>query len=138
MKKQYILLWLVTLSAFVSCGKTPINGKLDGMWQLTGIEYPQGNHKDTKPEQLYYSFQLHLISLRSPDKKESLGRFKHAGDSLVLSEFRLKYQVDKLTPREELLVYGLNDTITRFKIESLTKESMILKSSYAMLFLRKF
>ncbi|MDC7195075.1 lipocalin-like domain-containing protein, partial [Phocaeicola vulgatus] len=40
-----------------SCDKAPINGKLDGRWQLMTIEYTNGKIEECN--RIYYSIQLH-------------------------------------------------------------------------------
>lgn len=46
-----------------SCNKRPINGPLDGQWQLMTADYPDG--EQVVPDRgLYYCFFLHTASLR--------------------------------------------------------------------------
>ena len=44
--KQIILCVCLLLGVLCSCDKKPINGKLDGRWQLMTIEYNDGSIKE--------------------------------------------------------------------------------------------
>ena len=58
--KRYIIGALLLLMAG-ACGKMPINGDLDGRWQIMKIEYASG--EEEVPERAYYSVALHTINL---------------------------------------------------------------------------
>ena len=55
MRQLLLLLWGLIL--FVGCGKLPINGDLDGQWQIQEIRYTDGRVET--PERAYYCVQLH-------------------------------------------------------------------------------
>ena len=59
-----------------SCDKAPINGKLDGRWQLMTIEYTNGKIEECN--RIYYSIQLHLveISAKGGNGGTHIGRFR--------------------------------------------------------------
>jgi len=116
------------LSFLSSCQKEPINGKLDGMWQLMKIEYK--DKPTVMPDQLYYCIQLHMVQLNGVNKSGGSGTFAHSGDSIhiVIRE----RQISDVAP------YGMNDTIQHFYIEQLSSQKMTLRSSYASLQFRKF
>lgn len=128
MKKKYYLFLSCMLSLLCSCQKEPINGKLDGMWQLMKIEYK--NKPTVIPDQLYLSIQLHMVRLHGIASNECYGTFAHSGDSIhiVIREKKIS----------DVAVYGMNDTIQNFAIEQLSSQKMILQSSYASLSFRKF
>jgi len=128
MKKIYCLLFSCILSFLSSCQKEPINGKLDGMWQLMKIEYK--DKPTVTPDQLYYCIQLHMVQLNGVNTSGSSGTFTHSGDSIHIV-IREK-QISDVAP------YGMNDTIQNFYIEQLSSQRMTLKSSYASLQFRKF
>ena len=50
--KRYITAVLLVLMVS-ACGKMPINGDLDGRWQIMKIEYASG--VEEAPERAYYS-----------------------------------------------------------------------------------
>ena len=136
MKKLLILsLFIVMLC---SCGKTPINGKLDGMWQLIKIEKTDGTVTDTKEQRLYYNVQLELLGLQKDGYTEYLGRFNYTKDSLLVYDIRTSGDNTLTATPEQLLPYGINGTSDRFGIEALTHNKMVLRSSVAILSFRKF
>ncbi len=136
MKK--ILLLMILSIALISCRRTSINGKLDGMWQLMQKEKVGEGSVDTKEDKIYYSVKLDLISIVKSGSDEYLGRFYHSGDSLFLSEFRLQGYNGYLASKEELEAYGLSDVSERFAVETLSSDKMILKSDYSRLYFRKY
>ena len=71
--KQIILCVCLLLGVLCSCDKKPINGKLDGRWQLMTIEYNDGSIKEC--ERIYCSIQLHLVELMDKVTEEDLNRF---------------------------------------------------------------
>lgn len=125
---------IIVISTIFSCAKKPVNGKLDGRWQLMAIE----NHEtgiSLKPEYTYFDFQLQLMqlvkTLGDDIRGESFwGRFVHTGDSLHIRMIGTTW--NRMEP------FGLNDTIQRFSVEELTTKKMILNSTYSRLDFRKF
>lgn len=121
-----------------SCDKAPINGKLDGRWQLMTIEYANGKIEECN--RIYYSIQLHLveISAKGGNGGTHIGRFSYKGDEVTMSEFRHRGDEEKLTTLNELKPFGLNQAINHLKVEKATGKKLILKSDYARLTFRKF
>jgi hypothetical protein len=128
MKKRYCLFLGCMLSLLSSCQKEPINGKLDGMWQLMKIEYK--DKPSVVPDQLYYCIQLHMVQLWGVNYCNGSGTFAHSGDSVHI--------VIRQRKISDVAVYGMNDTIQHFAIEQLSSQKMVLQSSYASLSFRKF
>ena len=152
MKNIFFL--LLCLVFFASCDKVPMNGDLDGMWQLMVKEDANGI-KNVKSDKIYMSFQLHLIQLDGPDKDNGgrfrprfyYGRFKHEGDSLFIyelchdsknetaadnNEWIKESELDKL---EQWGIYSLNN---RYKVVKLDSDAMILRHEDLVLTYRKF
>ena len=71
--KRYITVVLLVLIVS-SCGKMPINGDLDGRWQIMKIAYVSGE-EDT-PERAYYSVALHTINLMKVDVTSQTGNME--------------------------------------------------------------
>ena len=132
LKNVFALVFLVGL---VSCGKKPINGDLDGRWQLMTIDYHENGDID-KPEFTYYDVGLHVMKLWKTTGEDGsfgpswLGRFSHEGDSLHIRMIRMN--------KKMVQPFGLNDTIQHFCVETLKKKKMVLNSDYARLEFRKF
>ena len=125
--KRYIIAVLLILIVS-ACGKTPINGDLDGRWQIMKIEYASG--EEETPERAYYSVALHTINLMQVGVTSQTGNMEYTGDSLFV-----EMPVSKI---EDLLPFGMNDTKQRFGIKELTSKHLVLQSDYARLEFRKF
>ena len=125
--KRYIIAVLLILIVS-ACGKTPINGDLDGRWQIMKIEYASG--EEETPERAYYSVALHTINLMQVDVTSQTGNMEYTGDSLFV-----EMPISKI---EDLLPFGMNGTEQRFGVKELTSKHLILQSDYARLEFRKF
>ena len=124
---RYIIAVLLILIVS-ACGKTPINGDLDGRWQIMKIEYASG--EEETPERAYYSVALHTINLMQVGVTSQTGNMEYTGDSLFV-----EMPVSKI---EDLLPFGMNDTKQRFGVKELTSKHLILQSDFARLEFRKF
>lgn len=123
-------LWLVgILLCFSACGPMHEYRHLDGMWQMRHIQYENGGAAE-QPENTYYSFQLHIINLKKLGRGEYYGSFKYVDDSMHVSI--------KGAPVSEMKVFGMNDTVQHFKVETLKSDKLVLKSDYARLEFRKY
>ena len=111
-----------------ACGKPPINGDLDGRWQIMKIAYASG--EEETPERAYYSVALHTINLMKVDVTSQTGNMEYTGDSLFV--------VMPVSKVEDLLPFGMNGTEQRFGIKELTSKHLVLQSDYARLEFRKF
>ena len=127
MMKRDIIAVLLTLIVS-SCGKMPINGDLDGRWQIMKIAYTSGE-EDT-PKRAYYSVALHTINLMKVDVSNQTGNMEYTGDSLFV--------VMPVSQVEDLLPFGMNGTEQRFGVKKLTSKHLVLQSNYARLEFRKF
>lgn len=124
----------------VTCAKAPINGDLDGFWQLAEIAYTGGTVTDTHNDGLFYSVQLKLIGLQKGSNNQYLGRFVQTEDSLFVYDFRLNITGDnsQKAAAGDLQAWGIPDTTERFAIERLNGKEMILTSATARLSFRKW
>ena len=125
--KRYIIGALLLLMAS-ACGKMPINGDLDGRWQIMKIEYASG--EEEVPERAYYSVALHTINLMKVGVSNQTGNMEYTGDSLFV--------VMPISKVEDLLPFGMNGTEQRFGVKELTSNHLVLQSDYARLQFRKF
>lgn len=128
--------------AVSSCGKAPINGDLDGMWQLTSIERHDGETYCQKD--VFWAFQLHLVQLGD---RKIYGRFENNGKTMriyslaTVSEHQHENQNDEWIDESNIGIlyrYGLYNLDTTFRIERLDDHAMILNSSDARLTFRKY
>ena len=125
--KRYIIGALLLLMAS-ACGKMPINGDLEGRWQIMKIEYASG--EEEVPERAYYSVALHTINLMKVGVSNQTGNMEYTGDSLFV--------VMPISKVEDLLPFGMNGTEQRFGVKELTSKHLVLQSDYARLEFRKF
>ena len=125
--KRYIIGALLLLMAS-ACGKMPINGDLDGRWQIMKIEYASG--EEEVPERAYYSVALNTINLMKVGVSNQTGNMEYTGDSLFV--------VMPISKVEDLLPFGMNGTEQRFGVKELTSNHLVLQSDYARLEFRKF
>ena len=115
--KRYIIGALLLLMAS-ACGKMPINGDLDGRWQIMKIAYASGEEEN--PERAYYSVALHTINLMKVDVTSQTGNMEYTGDSLFV--------VMPISKVEDLLPFGMNGTEQRFGVKELTSKHLVLQS----------
>ena len=125
--KRYITAVLLVLMVS-ACGKMPINGDLDGRWQIMKIEYASG--VEEAPERAYYSVALHTINLMKVDVTSLTGNMEYTGDSLFV--------VMPVSKVKDLLPFGMNGTEHRFGVKALPSKYLVLQSDYARLEFRKF
>ncbi|WP_309568335.1 lipocalin-like domain-containing protein [Parabacteroides faecis] len=125
--KRYMIAVLLMLIAG-ACGKMPVNGDLDGRWQIMKIEYASG--EEETPERAYYSVSLHTINLMQVGVTSQTGNMEYTGDSLFV-----EMPISKI---ENLLPFGMNGTEQRFGVKELTSKHLVLQSDYARLEFRKF
>lgn len=111
-----------------ACSKLPINGDLDGQWQVQHIEYRSGETET--PKQTYYNFSLHTVNLMQVGGPFEAGNMQYSRDSLCISM--------PVSSLENLRPFGLNQKDTRFGVEKLTSSHLVLQSDYARLSFRKF
>lgn len=124
-----ILFLLMGFTLFLtSCGKMPINGDLDGQWQILAIQYTDGRVEN--PERAYYCVQLHTITLRQVNGPNRTGNMTYEGDQLSF--------VMPTSTVDQLRVFGLNDTQETFTVTELTSNRLVLTSDYAQITFRKF
>lgn len=134
---KFILISICLLVVAGGCDKKPINGKMDGRWQLMTIEYNDGKIEEC--QRIYYSIQLYQVEISNKGGygKTFMGHFSYT-DKVVMGEFRYRGNEEVEANEQDLKVFGLNERITHFRIEKLSRKKMILKSDYARLNFRKF
>lgn len=122
------LLILRCLILLTGCGKLPINGDLDGQWQILEIRYADGRIETS--ERAYYCVQLHTITLRQVNGPNQTGNMVYEGDQLSLDM--------PLSDVSDLRVFGLDDTKETFTVTELSSSRLVLTSDYARISFRKF
>lgn len=151
--KHAILLLATTLCLLSSCGKTPENGALDGMWQLmeTSEARPDGTFAESvsrKAEGIYWSFQLELLMIHSQGSLlnghtfDTAARFRFTGDKLDITQTYIHFDnrdsllADPATLTLEPL--GIRGNAASYDVERLDGKQMVLVSKDYRLVFRKF
>ena len=133
------------------CDKTPINGDLDGMWQLQSIETPEGTTQ-TKERRVYLCIQLHLAEWWNPAQMNEFhffSHFTHQGDSLCFFDLcRASAHTatgsddTPLTAKEmaegALESWGIHTLDTRYRIRRLSSRHLELEKDDTVYAFRKF
>ncbi|MCM1483830.1 MAG: lipocalin-like domain-containing protein [Muribaculaceae bacterium] len=145
---QTIILTILCLVAATSCTKRPINGDLDGQWQLMSVERTDGTTTVPDPR-VYYCFFLHTAQFTCPVIKAETANMSYIKDSSITLDFPYS------TP-ESLAPWGITaadctsvpDTSTdpyatgvviQFSIRELTSKALIMSTTSGAIFtLRKF
>lgn len=136
---------LVTVNT--ACDKLPMNGDLDGMWQLVSEERDSvtTNLLDTRH---YISFQLHTAQFSTLTNTRSFySRFRHTSDSLQF--YTICYNSTNATEADDnvpvtadslsqLAPWGIYELTPTFRIVKLNDHALVLQSSYSRLTFRKF
>lgn len=138
--KKYInkpsyLLWVTILLVLLmptSCQKAPINGDLDGQWQVMNVT-PEPEDKPIK-ERIYYCFNLHVCNLTYYGEVFTIGNMQFDGKTLYLD---FPYADSELSVRK-LRQYGINENPITFNVEHLDKKSLILRHGDTVVTMRKF
>lgn len=138
------------LFCFASCDKVPMNGDLDGMWQLTAISTPD-TIRDTHAKAVYVSFQLHLAQWNDigGGNRQFFSHFTHTSDSIFFYDFAhpSKHAADDnedewVTPQEMhgglFDAWGIHTIDARYCIQHLDPHNLTLESADTTLTFRKF
>lgn len=125
--------------------KWPINGNLDGNWQLMTVETKaDGVKKDC--HRMYIGIQLHMIELKDlggNGYQSFFGEFSYNEDEDIVIIKNLKGKSsttdnDKQANIKDLKPYGINAQETVFKVVKADGKNLILESDYARLTMRSF
>ena len=123
---------ILVLSLLFSCQKAPINGDLDGMWQVMEVSPPP---KEILIEgRLYYNFSLHVCALSSYGAGFTTGNMHYEGNLLTL-DFPYAFSQENIL---KLKQYGINSNPVNFTVEYIDKNLLILKDGDTTVTLRKF
>ncbi len=132
-----------------ACDKVPMNGDLDGMWQLMTITTPEGT-RDVKNDRVYTSFQLHLVQWKKIYEDATFySHFRHTSDSLYFYDFAhsSNHAIDDnqdewVTPAEMneglLDAWGIHSIDARYRVLQLDDNALRLQQADTLLYFRKF
>lgn len=125
--------------------KWPINGNLDGYWQLMTVETKADGVK-TDCNRMYMGIQLHMIEMKDlggNGYKSFFGEFNYDEDQNIVVIKNLKGKSStsdngQLANIKDLNPYGINAQETIFKVVKADGKTLILESDYARLTMRSF
>ena len=140
MKKNslsYIMLFVATFMLLFtgSCQKSPINGDLDGQWQVMDVT-PEPS-ETVFPERLYICFSLHVCQLTGYD----VGVHAEANMQFDQKKKTLYLDFPNINTEESiarLAQYGIYNNPVTFDVELLTSSKLILRDGDVVVTLRKF
>lgn len=127
-----IAILTIILGSLSGCRKAPINGDLDGQWQITRIEYPDGTI--ATPESKYICFSLHVVQLTTPGEPDIHGNMRYEGDTLTL-DFPYDNTEERLLT---LYQWGIASNPTTFHIVSLTSKNLFVATNHIKISCKKF
>lgn len=125
---------LLMACGLTGCDKKPINGDLDGQWQVMNVE-PEP--VTTIDQRIYYCFNLHTCTLThyGQDRTDCMaGNMTFNGSTLHL-DFP-----NYATPEGMLRLqqYGIRSNPVSFTIETLNSKSLVMTDGSTTVTLRKF
>ena len=158
MKKVFLPILLISLiitSICFSCAKNPINGDLDGQWQLMEISMkkaPSSPNYDSiisrKESQIFWSFQLDLMMIRTIGQilnghtEMTMAKFNHHYNQLDITSTYIHYRErDSLIddPTTTILEpMGISGNAEKFSIQTLNRKRMVLTTPTKRLTFRKY
>lgn len=127
------LLIIAILLLFLTsgCQKSPINGDLDGQWQV--MEVSPAPVETPINARLYYCFYLHVCQLNYYGGTLTTGSMDYSGDHITLS-----FPDTSGETAAGLRQYGIPANPVTFTVDRLDSKSLILRSAATTVTLRKF
>lgn len=148
MKKKLLLILPVMLLVLAGCErKWPMNGALDGQWQLLTVENREdGTVTDRKEEQLFYRFQLQLLmvtDLGGNGYGTYIGRMTYDQKAQTVETWEMNVRTNsgdtgKPATAEQLEPFGMTSGQTRFRVVEADRKRLVLESEERWLTFRKF
>lgn len=142
-----IITIILLLTSISSCDKMPMNGDLDGMWQLMSEETADST-TDLKSTRHYISFQLHTAQFSTLSNSRCFySRFIHEGSTLQFvsictnstnatsEDDNIPISSDSI---QQLHPWGIYEIDPTFSIVTLNASTLILESPHSRLRFRKF
>lgn len=147
MKIWTIIFLAIITTLATSCDKVPVNGDLDGMWQVMSITH-NGQVEEVKEQQSYLSIQLHLFQLGTlANSIQYFGYFDHTKDSLYLRNISVPSQHEQAGEDDVLIDerdiaklhrWGIYRSPDGFKVITLNNDKLVLQSDSVTVSFRKF
>lgn len=132
--------------AMASCEiDTAGTGGLYANWQLQCVDtIATGGSCDMSRSSIYWAFESDVMQIRKQtiaDGIKLLFSFKHAGDSIVVTNALYAHQKDSLSAVEDksaLAPFGFTDLTENFKIKKNTGSRLVIENEAYRLTFRKY
>lgn len=129
----YFIISILIAGISAGCQKSPVNGDLDGQWQVMSVEPVPS--ESVIEGRLYYCLSLHTCQLSTYGGVWITGNMSFSGKTLTLHfPDAESYQ----SSNDALRQYGISSNPVTFSVDHLDKKKMILKSGDTTVTLRKF
>lgn len=114
------------------CQKLPLNGDLDGEWEVIEvIPSPPANGIDTR---YFYNFSRHVCQLTVYGNVFTVGNLVYDEDTMTLDFPYIRTPEEKLTLKQ----YGIYENPVSFNVYFETKTRLILSNEDVSIILKKF
>lgn len=129
-----------------SCAKAPIDGDIEGFWQLNRF-VTLSDGQTHSCERIYYGITRYVVEVAEKQGPNGygafVGRFEYVDGSnrVVMSNFKQRFSTSDNgidASVEELHPFGLNSTSTTFRVVVANGNTLVLESDYARLELTRF
>lgn len=128
----YIALVGIFLILVSGCTKTPINGNLDGEWEVMEVfPSPPEINLETR---YFYNFQLHVCQLTVYGGPFAYGNLSYNGEIMSLDFPYIENESQELMLKQ----YGIYTNPITFNVEFEGKTRLILSNDDVYIVLRKF
>lgn len=127
---------IMSLLLFDGCRKAPINGKLDGQWQIMNIELTADGSDASPAIRSYIDINLHVVNLRNIHQSLIAGSLNYDKDASWLTlDFPYNAEGDALLRLRE---WGIYQTPVTFDIVKLDSKQLVLRSPETIITCRRF
>ena len=150
MTRKRIGAWILCVCLLlinVACEKAPLDNKIEGFWQMETITTLKDG-QTTQCNRMYYSITRYVVELSEKQGDKGyptlIGRFAYTDDShstVIMKEFKHRANTadDKVPATiEELTPYGIDKDETQFEVVKADGKTLILRSDYAEIKLKRF
>lgn len=122
LRLEPIIFGILMILVLQGCQKSPINGDLDGQWQV--VEVSPLPEQIVIHENLYYNFSLHVCQLTYYDGWFTKAWMEYNGETLCLDFPYISSQEDLFLLRQ----YGIPEPETTFKVNFEGSNRLTLKA----------
>lgn len=127
---------VLSLFTLCACRKAPINGQLDGQWQIMNVELTADGSNITSPTRSYIDINLHVVNLRNIRGALIAGNLSYDKDASRLTlDFPYNAEGDAFLLLRE---WGIYQTPVTLEIIKLDGSQLVLRSPETIITCRRF